>query len=55
MATPDGKLRQGKKKTMPFRNYIIRKSEALHTIPPEYAAWFFDNMALIICLKPKHL
>ena len=45
---------QGKKKTS-FRNYIIRKSEALHTIPPEYAAWFFDNMALIICLKPKHL
>ena len=55
MATPDGKLRQGKKKTNPFGNYIIRKSEALHTIPPEYAAWVFDNMALIICLKPKHL
>ena len=36
-----------------FRNYIIKQSEALHTIPPKDAAWFIDGMAFISCLKPK--
>ena len=36
-----------------FWNYIIKESEALHTIPPEDAAWFIDGMVLIRCLKPK--
>ena len=34
---------------------MIKKSEALHTIPPEDATWFIDGIALIRCLKPKNL
>ena len=44
-------MRQSEKAS--FRNYIIKQSEALHTIPPKDAAWFIDGMAFISCLKPK--
>ena len=38
-----------------FRNYIIKESDALDTIPLEGDVWFIDGMALISCLKPKKL
>ena len=36
-----------------FRNYIIKQSETLRTIPPKDAARFIDGMAFISCLKAK--
>ena len=53
--TPDGKLWQSGSREASFWNYIIKESEALHTFPPEDAAWFIDSMVLIKCLKPKNL
>ena len=51
IAFSDEKLRQSEKTS--FRNYIIKQSEALHTISPKDAAWFIDGTAFISCLKPK--
>ena len=48
---PDGKLRQSEKAS--FRNYIIKQSDTLHTIPPKDIAWCIDGMAFISCLNPK--
>ena len=51
IATSDEKSGSGK---APFWNYIIKESEAWHTIPLEDAAWFIAA-SLIRCLKPKKL
>ena len=53
--TSDGKLWKSGSREASFWNYIIKESEALHTFPPEDAAWFIDSMALLRCLKPKNL
>ena len=55
ITTLDGKLWQSGSGEASFWNCIIKESEALHTFPPEDAAWFIDSMALIRCLKPKNL
>ena len=55
IATTDKKIRQSGSGKTSFGNYTIKESEALHTIPPEDAAWFIDGMVLIRCLKPKNL
>ena len=43
IAIPDRKLRLSGSGKVSFRNYIIKESEALHTIPPEDAAWFIGT------------